>query len=407
LFVFATLEISLRGYVASRMGPSVFWYGTSLQRTSTSGPVESSPLLRSLYEKRMRGSDDEFHNVRQHGFVAANYTKYFPREERLTYDADTGEVYPATINSRGFRGPEVAEDKDAGTLRVVTLGASSTFGYHDPDDGTYPAILERILNERCPAGPHYEVVNLGIPHLTSTQIVSLFLAEAVPLRPDIVTFYEGINDSSPDESIGEVAVPKQRGVVSLARRWAREHLVSAFLFHEWSSSRGESYDAAQVEEMARSRPPRFVESLDRLRGECRERGIELVVGKQQARSLMVPREDIKGVTYEDEVVRVREKLEREGHVNKMEINFLTHDRVVRAEENWAERNQVPIADIVAALDQDRDVLVSWVHLNPRGNAMVADTYAREILARTCRPEPVTPEPATPEVASPPPNSHRG
>jgi hypothetical protein len=43
-----------------------------------------------------------------------------------------------------------------------------------------------------------------------------------------------------------------------------------------------------------------------------------------------------------------------------------------------------------------------VHLNPRGNAMVADTYAREILARTCRPEP-----ATPEVASPPPKSHRG
>ena len=38
-----------------------------------------------------------------------------------------------------------------------------------------------LLNERCPDGPRYEVINLGIPHLTSAQIVSLFLAEGVPL----------------------------------------------------------------------------------------------------------------------------------------------------------------------------------------------------------------------------------
>jgi lysophospholipase L1-like esterase len=384
------------------MGPSLFFYGTSLNRTDVRGPVESSPLMRSLYEKRMRGSGDEFHNVRQHSFVAANYTKYFPHEERLTYDADTGEIYRATINGSGFRGPEIPPRKSPGTIRVVTLGASSTFGYHDPDDGTYPAILERTLNERCPSGRRYEVINLGIPHLTSAQIVSLFLAEAVPLQPDVVTFYEGINDSTPDEELGPDAVPKQKGAISNAKRWAREHFVSAFLLHEITTASKELYDAAQVEELARSRPPRFVENLDRLREECRARGIELVIGKQQARSLMVPREEIKGVTYGDEVVRVREKLEREGHVNRLELNFLIHDRVLRAEENWAKEKGVPVADIVSALDQDRDVLVSWVHLNPRGNAMVADTYAREILARTCRPEP-----ATPEASSPPADSHRG
>jgi hypothetical protein len=46
---------------------------------------------------------------------------------------------------------------------------------------------------------------------------------------------------------------------------------------------------------------------------------------------------------------------------------------------------VPFADIVSALDRDRDVLVSWVHVTPRGNRLIAEAYAREILPRTCRP----------------------
>jgi hypothetical protein len=39
---------------------------------------------------------------------------------------------------------------------------------------------------------------------------------------------------------------------------------------------------------------------------------------------------------------------------------------------------VPFVDVVKALDQDRDVLVSWVHLSPRGNRMIADAFAEEI-----------------------------
>ena len=166
-------------------------------------------------------------------------------------------------------------------------------------------------------------------------------------------------------------------------RAAREHLLISFLYHEIVSDPAETYDAAHIEAVAAGRPERVVESLERLRNECRERNMLFVVGKQQARSLLIPREKLKGVTYADEIELVRQKLHEEGRVSRMEMNFLVHERVLAAEQRWALENDVPFADVVAALDHDRDVLVSWVHLNPRGNAMIADTYAREILGRTC------------------------
>ncbi|HYC00188.1 MAG TPA: SGNH/GDSL hydrolase family protein [Candidatus Limnocylindrales bacterium] len=379
----AAIELALRAYFAILLGPSLFWYGTSFHRMNVREPAEHSPLVRSLYQRRLRGIDDEHHNVRQHEFVAGSYTKYFPNEKRFTYDADTGEVYPVTINSRGLRGAEPAVPKAPGTLRVVTLGASSTFGYHDPDDGTYPAILERILNERCTHGQRFEVINLGIPHLTSDQIVSLFTAEGLPLRPDVVTFYEGINDSS---ETGQAASPvgdKPKKPLKALEHWARDRLVLVFLVDELLSLRKQRFDAAQVEAAAQGTPERFVANLARLHEECARRGILFVYAKQQARSLLIPREQIRGVTYAAELERVREKLAREGRVSRTEMNFLVHERVVSAGERWAREAGVPIVDVIAALDQDRDVLVSWVHLNPRGNSMVADAYSRVILEHTC------------------------
>ena len=57
-------------------------------------------------------------------------------------------------------------------------------------------------------------------------------------------------------------------------------------------------------------------------------------------------------------------------------------------------NGVPIFDVVAATDDRRDVLLSWVHLNLMGNGIVAETLAAEILKSTCPPA----EPAEPAAA---------
>ena len=81
-------------------------------------------------------------------------------------------------------------------MRVLALGASSTFGYYSRDDQTYPFLLERELEARCRDRQRYEVINLGIPHLDSPSIAALFQSEGAVLDPDVVTFYEGVNDTN-------------------------------------------------------------------------------------------------------------------------------------------------------------------------------------------------------------------
>ena len=76
----------------------------------------------------------------------------------------------------------------------VATGASSTYGYHARDDFTYPATLERLLNERNDG--RYEVINLGIPHYTTSNIVALLREEALDYEPDLVTLYSGHNDAA-------------------------------------------------------------------------------------------------------------------------------------------------------------------------------------------------------------------
>ena len=88
------------------------------------------------------------------------------------------------VNSLGFRGPEIYSKK-SGTIRIVCLGSSTTYGDGLDYRDTYPAILQHILDERAGKGK-YEVINSGQPGLHLTQIASLVKYEILPLKPDLV-----------------------------------------------------------------------------------------------------------------------------------------------------------------------------------------------------------------------------
>jgi lysophospholipase L1-like esterase len=76
----------------------------------------------------------------------------------------------------------------ARTVRVVTMGGSTTFGAGVSDSETWPARLQALL------GPGYSVTNYGLlGYSTAEGIVQMGLL--VPeSQPDIVVFYEGWND---------------------------------------------------------------------------------------------------------------------------------------------------------------------------------------------------------------------
>jgi len=105
-----------------------------------------------------------------------------------------------TINSQGFRGPEIEPCKPSGTVRIACLGDSTTFGEAaTADDHTWPARLERRLRERYvkPGGQlsGIEVINAGVPGYTSLESLIHFETWVLDYQPDIAIFDHGLNDA--------------------------------------------------------------------------------------------------------------------------------------------------------------------------------------------------------------------
>ncbi len=65
------------------------------------------------------------------------------------------------LNSLGFRGPELKP----GGIRVITIGASETFGLFEDPGQEYPRQLERDLNQRS-GSSQYQVINTALVGLT-------------------------------------------------------------------------------------------------------------------------------------------------------------------------------------------------------------------------------------------------
>ena len=108
-----------------------------------------------------------------------------------------------------------------------------------------------------------------------------------------------------------------------------------------------------------------------------------MAASQQAKSLTVSAEQIRGVTYAEEVEIVERVLNERGKLTAKQLYFLIHSRLMRSLEPWARENGVPLVDVIRLLDDDRSRLVSWVHLNPEANGIIADGLAGPILERTC------------------------
>jgi hypothetical protein len=379
VLVLGTAEAVCRVYFAALIGRSVLFYGTPFERIAVTTD-EQSPLLRNLRHRRMSGVGNRNNSVRNTDNKLVDYAKYYPHQQRSTYDIDTGEVYPGTINGRGFRGPDCAEEKRPGVVRVVTLGASSTFGYHARDELTYPAQLQRILNATCP-GKTFEVINLGIPHLTSTQILALFVAEGAPLDPDVVTFY----DSTMPARSRAIAMATRRCVRTRAHRSAGSIGVRYAAASCWlrSATRTHRYSAAQIGAHTEKSRQTLLENLDKLVRMSEELGFTPIIAAQQSRSLEVPREKIRGVTFRQEHDIVAGDLARQGWLGRKEAAFFVHGALLEAEEDWARVRGVSFVDVRSALDARRDLVVSWVHLNHEGNRIVAEQLAPAIHRRTC------------------------
>jgi hypothetical protein len=96
-------------------------------------------------------------------------------------------------NANGYmQREEVAPARQQDSLRIVTVGESTTYGGHV--DQNYPSVLRNLIRSTTKYPGGIEVINAGVPGYVSDQWTLLAERELAALRPDIVVLYAGWND---------------------------------------------------------------------------------------------------------------------------------------------------------------------------------------------------------------------
>jgi lysophospholipase L1-like esterase len=97
------------------------------------------------------------------------------------------------VNEEGFRGDPIALEKPAGTYRIFTLGGSTTLGVTNAYEESYPFLLQQLLRERHP-GRSIEVQNAAAAWYTTAHNVVSYDLRVRRFHPDLIVFFEAIND---------------------------------------------------------------------------------------------------------------------------------------------------------------------------------------------------------------------
>ncbi len=140
-------------------------------------------------------------------YDVATLFREFHATERIVYEPYTiwdRRYYPGDLISIDFGGfrrtTNNSEVEDA--LRVWVFGGSTAWGEGAPDEETIPSHLAGLMNAW---GVDTRVKNLGERGYVSTQeVVFLYRELQAGRRPDVVVFYDGINDAAAASNWPEV-----------------------------------------------------------------------------------------------------------------------------------------------------------------------------------------------------------
>ena len=98
-----------------------------------------------------------------------------------------------TINSFGFRGPEITLEKPPDTFRIFIVGGSTTFGAGSfSDEETIPGYLQKLFEK---TDKNVEIINAGINSGYSYSERFLVENDLQDFNPDMIILYTGGNDS--------------------------------------------------------------------------------------------------------------------------------------------------------------------------------------------------------------------
>lgn len=106
-----------------------------------------------------------------------------------------GEAFFKIWGSVVYEVKNKANAANSNVYRILCIGDSNTYGLGSSDINkfSYPAQLQRILNEKI-HDKKFEVLNLGVPGINSSQVLNRFRKNIKQYKPNMVIVMVGIND---------------------------------------------------------------------------------------------------------------------------------------------------------------------------------------------------------------------
>jgi len=157
--------------------------------------------------------------------TAATVERSYVLDERINLRVPSSNLKSGRIetNSLGFRGPEIAVPKPAGTVRIAFLGASTTWCAEvSGNEKAWPHVVTENLRRAFPRTT-FDYVNGGVPGYVAKSSLKNLQHRVVPLEPDVIVIYHATNDMSVE--LRELAAA--RGLLRDARvdvpSWLAEH----------------------------------------------------------------------------------------------------------------------------------------------------------------------------------------
>lgn len=160
----------------------------------------------------------------------------------------------------GTRGPEFPVKASPGTIRVMTVGASETFGLRESPNHEYPRQLEDSLNARVARGEcsadhalRFEVVNSAFPGMTLPTIDQDIRLRLRPLEPAIVVIYptpaQYLQDETPNAPRPDsTARTTEPSLLRALRPRALDRLrdQAKAILPEWAKARAREFETRRV-----------------------------------------------------------------------------------------------------------------------------------------------------------------
>lgn len=272
-------------------------------------------------------------------------------------------MYAISINSLGFRGPELSLVKPTSVRRIAILGESAVFGYMVSDGQEAARLVEGRLAEN---GRKVEIVNAGVPGYNLFQTTRRFRECVAPLSPDFVVLYLGWND-----------LPYIVSDMPRDERFQRRPIAPAW---QRSMSRSTLYGFVVYRLLARPlrlapadiggvRPTQlglaqFRENLRELGDAVRASGARMIVCSQanaaHARAAGA--------------LRAALSLKQEEIEPIIALGQLLRDEL----ERFAHEFQADFADIYNEIAPTTEMLADYVHLTHGGEQRLADILAQRL-----------------------------